>query len=185
MTTWIARVEWATLDAYTEPAIDDLMTHLAGHSAAVGPEPVPAADLTPDPELGAAVGGTTVLASPAYWSATIAVEANTLRQAIASALELVEGATGEKAAGVEVLGEHVYDARGEHPAIPDLVGYAEIADMLGVTRQRALQLAGGAGFPVAVVETKAGPLRVKAQVEGWASRWERKSGRPRKEPAGA
>lgn len=180
MTSWIARVEWATLDPYTEDTMTVLMRHLEGHDAAVGPEPVPAPDRTPDAELARAVGGSAVLASPAYWSATLTIDANTLRQAIARALELVEGATGERAAGVEVLPAHVYDARAMHPSLPELVGYAEIADIFGVTRQRARQLVDLPGFPAAVVETQAGPLRVRAQVEAWGQSWKRKSGRPRK-----
>lgn len=67
----------------------------------------------------------------------------------------------------------------EEITFPELVGYAEIADMAAVTRQRARQIASRADFPVPVVETASGPLRVKAAVEKWLSSWDRVPGRPR------
>jgi hypothetical protein len=167
MKHWQATVEWATTDTYSEDALDVLMDHLEGHDAAAGPNSLPATD--PD--------------GRDYWAAVVTVEANTLRQAIAAALELVEGATGEKATAVEVLPDDVAEARALAPSIPELVGYAEIAEMFGVTRQRARQLVDLPGFPAAVVETTAGPLRVRRQVEVWGQTWERKSGRPRKATA--
>jgi len=66
------------------------------------------------------------------------------------------------------------------PVIPDLVSYAEIAEIAGVSRQRARQFADIEGFPKPVVETAAGPLRLKASVEAWVERRNTKPGRPRK-----
>jgi hypothetical protein len=114
------------------------------------------------------------------YSATVTVEANTLRQAIAAGLDLVAGATGETLVGIEAIPQPAYDHRAESPTIPELWGYAEIADHFDVTRQRARQLVDLPGFPVAVVDTASGPLRVRAQVEAWGETWQRKSGRPRK-----
>jgi hypothetical protein len=82
-----------------------------------------------------------------------------------------------------VLPRSVFELRVEQPSIPELWGYVEIAEHFGVTRQRARQLTDLAGFPAAVVDTAAGPLRVRQQVEAWGSTWERKSGRPRKSAA--
>jgi hypothetical protein len=48
--------------------------------------------------------------------------------------------------------------------IPELVGYAEIATMAAVSRQRARELPGKPGFPPPAVTTATGPLRVKADV---------------------
>lgn len=164
MKNWQARVEWATADEYDEAALDLLMDKLEGHDAAAGPETLPAAD--PDGRQ--------------YWCAVVTVEGSTLRRATAAALELVEGATGERATAVEVLPDDVAEARVLAPSIPELVGYVEIAAMFDVSRQRARQLVELPGFPVAVVETAAGPLRVRAQVEAWGQTWDRKTGRPRK-----
>lgn len=108
------------------------------------------------------------------------LEAPTLRQAIATALQRVESATGAKATGVEAITREEVERRILEPLVPDLVGYAEIAEILSVSRQRAAQLGDRPDFPPAVVTTKAGPLRVRAAVEAWATTWERKGGRPRK-----
>lgn len=161
MTEWTARVEWTPPETYSIDAIDQLLVRLADWHAAIGRD--------------SDVDG--ILET---WTATLTVEANTLRQAFARALEVVEGVTGERATGAEVIDADVHSLRIEQPSIPELWGYVEIAEHFGVTRVRARQLADLPGFPVAVVETKAGPLRVRAQVEGWGQNWERKNGRPKK-----
>lgn len=62
-----------------------------------------------------------------------------------------------------------------------LVGLTEIADMLGVSRQRAGQLAATEGFPEPVARLAAGPIYESADVEAWARTRNTKSGRPRKD----
>ncbi|WP_460871842.1 helix-turn-helix transcriptional regulator [Nocardioides pakistanensis] len=52
--------------------------------------------------------------------------------------------------------------------VPALVGTHEIAAMLGVSRQRVLQLAATDGFPAPVARLKAGNIWVKADIEEWA-----------------
>lgn len=161
MTSYTARVEWMRHVTISETELDELLDALAGYSPAIAPED--------SPEHG-----------PWILSATITLEAGTLRQAIAAALQAVETATEHKALAVEVLPTHEFDRRVDQPLIPPLVGNAEIARMLGVSRQRAGQLVDVDGFPPAAVTTQAGPLRIKSQVEAWAHTWQRKSGRPGK-----
>jgi hypothetical protein len=50
----------------------------------------------------------------------------------------------------------------------DLVGVAEVADMLRVTRTRVSQLATTTGFPEPVVRLAAGPVWYRQDVERWA-----------------
>lgn len=50
----------------------------------------------------------------------------------------------------------------------DLVGVAEVADMLGVTRTRVSQLASVSGFPEPVARLAAGPVWARDDVERWA-----------------
>lgn len=161
--SFTAEVDWQTDVAMSDAALGEMLDRLADHSPAIvrSPDPAPA--------------------GAEAWTTSITLEASTLRQATKDALQLVEDATGVKAVGVQVLPSDLHDWRAEEPSIPELVGYAEVADLAGVSRQRARQLADLPGFPPAVVETAAGPLRVRAQVEGWLARWERKSGRPRKD----
>lgn len=63
--------------------------------------------------------------------------------------------------------------------IPDLVSYAEIAAIAGVSRQRARELAKNSDFPKPTVSTATGPLRTRSSVEAWAKTRSRKPGRPK------
>jgi prophage regulatory protein len=52
----------------------------------------------------------------------------------------------------------------------DLVGLKEIGKMLGVSKQRAGQLAEQVGFPKPLGEISAGRVWKRADVEAWARR---------------
>lgn len=159
MSNWTARVEWAQDGQPSVEQLDEWMDQLTPHHGVLSGGP--AGD---------------------SWAAVISVEAGTLRQAIASALAVVEETVGAKADGVEVLREKVHTERLLQPSIPDLVGYAEIGTIAGVSRQRARQFHTdpAPGFPEPVVETGAGPLFLRARIETWAAqRNPGKGGRPR------
>lgn len=49
-----------------------------------------------------------------------------------------------------------------------LVGVTEIAELLGVSRQRADQLSHSPGFPEPIAELASGRIWLQAQVEKWA-----------------
>jgi predicted DNA-binding transcriptional regulator AlpA len=51
-----------------------------------------------------------------------------------------------------------------------VVGVSEIAEMLGVSRQRAHTLTGRAGFPAPVVRLKMGAVWTRRDVERWIAR---------------
>lgn len=157
---WSVRVDWKH-PGYNEAGLEELVHALADHRGVVTVDPGP-------PHHSDRV------------SATLRIETTTLRQATTTALRAVEDATGIPAIGVEALLTVDFEEQLNRPSIPELVGYAEIAEMFGVSRQRARELADRSDFPPAVVTTKSGPLRVKRQVEAWASTWERHAGRPRK-----
>lgn len=160
MNDWTARVEWIAGYVPGEAELDEWTDKLAEHSVAFG---VPGEQ-----------------DKPRLMSATISLQASTLRQATQDALRLVEGATGSKALAVEVLPTHEFDRRLDEPQIPELVGYAEIADILGVSRQRAREIATTIKpFPAPAVVVATGPLFVRSSVESFANTWERKPGRPK------
>ncbi len=54
------------------------------------------------------------------------------------------------------------------PVSRELVGLAEIAEMLGVTRQRVHQLTQTPGFPAPVATLSAGRIYDREAVEAWA-----------------
>ncbi|GAA5035516.1 hypothetical protein [Actinopolymorpha pittospori] len=168
MTIWAARVEWYEAGDTTANGLATIAETLEPHRAAVGRE------LEPDRA-----------------SACLVVESKALPQAVDLAMRLVRDAVQEAGRrfdplGVEVLDEETFVARVTKPSIPPLVGYAEIAEIAGVSRQRARELATLQGFPPTVVATLSGPLWVRSQVEAWLAKVERQPGRPRKasDPSG-
>jgi len=66
------------------------------------------------------------------------------------------------------------------PEFPEVVGYTEIAELAGVSRQRAHQFTKMEGFPPPVIETAQGPLMRKSSVEAWVRRRNTHAGRRRK-----
>lgn len=65
--------------------------------------------------------------------------------------------------------------------VADLAGLAEIADLLGVSRERVRQLRAEAGFPEPVAELQATPLWRRSEVAAWdAGRPRRPGRRPQK-----
>jgi Phage integrase, N-terminal SAM-like domain len=73
----------------------------------------------------------------------------------------------------------------ERPNRPELVGVTELADLAGVSRQRASILARRSGFPEPVAELASGPVWERRQVERFLADWSRRPGRPAKQPAAA
>lgn len=79
---------------------------------------------------------------------------------------------------IEVMTYDELDHLLRQPAIPKLVGLAEIASKLDVSRQRAGQITQRDDFPRPVVRLAAGPVFVEDQVDAFVKAWPRKSGRP-------
>jgi predicted DNA-binding transcriptional regulator AlpA len=51
------------------------------------------------------------------------------------------------------------------------VRLVEIAELLGVSKQRAHQIAEGKGFPAPVERDGRGRLWIRREVQAWAKRW--------------
>jgi len=69
-------------------------------------------------------------------------------------------------------------ARNEEPTFPNVVGVAEVLEMLGISKQRLSQLRQAGRFPDPMVELKATPLWLRSGIEGFMQ-WRRDEGRPR------
>lgn len=115
----------------------------------------------------------------------LSVDAGTARQALDTALKTVTNAVRGRGlpttvAAVELVTEQEQDRRNETPQVPELMGTSEIGNLLGVSRQRATQLAHRDDFPPAVAHLKSGPVFIADQVRAFERRWTRTSGRPRK-----
>jgi hypothetical protein len=79
---------------------------------------------------------------------------------------------------LEVTEWERFDAELDEPNTPDLVGIAELAELVGVTRQRASTLARRPGFPEPLAELASGPVWDLRMVERFVRSWARKPGRP-------
>lgn len=51
---------------------------------------------------------------------------------------------------------------------PEVVGTYEIAELLGISRQRVQQLANTEGFPAPVAKLRVGHIWLRADIERWA-----------------
>jgi hypothetical protein len=80
---------------------------------------------------------------------------------------------------VEIVTEQELYRRAAEPTLPELMSAAEIADELGVSRQRVHQLRSTEGFPVPLADLRGGAVWDAAAISKFAQTWERKPGRPR------
>jgi predicted DNA-binding transcriptional regulator AlpA len=55
----------------------------------------------------------------------------------------------------------------------NLCGVSEIADMLGVSRQRAFQISTAQGFPIPLDRLASGPVWRRSAIEKWAEKQDR------------
>ncbi len=117
------------------------------------------------------------------------VDAATLRQATETALRAARRACGVAFASkvpeltqIRVLPVDDQMRELEYPQPQDLIGYVEIAEILGVTRQRARELATtNPDFPRPLAQLAASPVYTRPSVTAFAARWpRRRTGRPRK-----
>jgi hypothetical protein len=80
---------------------------------------------------------------------------------------------------IETLTEVEYQRRASEPTKPELMSAAEIADELGVSRQRVHKLRSMATFPLPLAELRGGAVWDAVAVRKFAESWKRKPGRPR------
>lgn len=106
-----ARIEYET----REDIFDDLMAALADYHPAIA-------------------------RSERGWvEAHITLPADTLRQAVTTALAIAEAASAVPVLAIEVLPTAEFDARVDLVEVPELVSVTDAAELLGVTRSAVLQ----------------------------------------------
>lgn len=160
MTTWHAHMAFTTDSPFSHDAALDLLSELTEHAAAVAPR----VDAT---------GG----------DISFTIEADAISAAFDTAMATVTEAVAAIAGSpsidaVEITTEAERDNRLAEPVFPDVVGFAEIAELAGVSRQRARQFAAIDGFPAPVITTAQGPLMTKTAVERWLENRNTRPGRP-------
>ncbi len=80
--------------------------------------------------------------------------------------------------GISIAREWVHAAAAETPTMPELMSAAEIAEELGVARQRVHQLRSMATFPTPLAELRGGAVWDAAAVRKFSAGWSRKPGWP-------
>jgi predicted DNA-binding transcriptional regulator AlpA len=113
-------------------------------------------------------------------SATLTVEAPTVPIAAEAAIAHVTAAVAGVVHRVQIDTAEAYHRWLTEPPFPELVGTAEVAEMLGVSRQRVNALTAHPDFPRPVAELAAGKVWRKGDLSRFAEEWARRPGRPRK-----
>lgn len=159
---WTVEIEFTASNPISEDTTFDLLDGLATHHA------IPAIDGT---------NGTI----------TATIEAGTYSEATTKLPELIAAITRivgpTEIEAVNLMSATKFQQELDRPLIPEVAALGEIADMAGVTRQRANSLVKNKTFPEPITELKAGKLWLKPAVENWLESWTRKPGAPRKEIA--
>lgn len=119
---------------------------------------------------------------------TFEVDGTTARQAADNASRRGGAAVSSAARGIVparptrilVLPTEEFIAETEYPGALELSGVAEIAELLGVSRQRVGQLIERDGFPAPIAELASGPVFTTPSIRAFEKRWEphRRGGRP-------
>ncbi|HET7234974.1 MAG TPA: hypothetical protein VFK59_00915 [Actinomycetota bacterium] len=156
------------LDAYVDEVIAELAPALARHGAD-----------------GGATGAGGLAGGPNASFGILSPPGETLADVVARAVACLEAACAELGirhegiALVEVQDPRYWDL--ELAREPDrYLGVTEIAELLGVSRQRVMQLRQRADFPEPVAELAAGPVWRMFNLQRFIEEWPRKPGRPRK-----
>ena len=138
--------------------------------------------LTALPDSGASVG--VEPRRDRHLSAQLTIQAGTTRRAADVVLTAVARAMRELDRSAQVVAHSVtsweqFVRELAQPLIPDLVAYPEIAATLGVSRQRAREIAEtNPRFPPPAVDQPGIKLCVRAAVQRFADGWTRRPGRP-------
>lgn len=133
-----------------------------------------------DDAVEASGGGSVSAGRDGRWYITNEIAADNPADAASIARERVigYGIDPDRAAGVEVLAWPEMEYRAAQPTIPELLGAAEVGELLDVSRQRVHQLAQLPAFPEPLAHVRMGPLWAKSAIEAFARSWTRKAGRP-------
>jgi len=122
---------------------------------------------------------------PGRYSIRLTVQASDIPGALAEATSRVSAAVTK--AGLPswpfvqatVLSADELDRDLTQPGLPAFLGVAELAQRLGVTRQRASDLAKSSSFPRPIANLASGPIWAEPNVTRYISTWTRRPGRPK------
>jgi len=100
-------------------------------------------------------------------------------KAAATARDAASSLLGTEPVALTVEDEERHINHASRPTLPRMMSAPEVAELLGVSRQRVHQLRATPTFPAPLYELRTGPIWDAAAIEHFATTWERKPGRPR------
>jgi hypothetical protein len=162
MTEWSVEVEAAGVGGQVldEDCVDELAVALSQESAAIA-------------------------YLPGRYSVRLSVQADDIREAVEEAIRRVSAAVEKSGlppwpfVQVTALSADELDRDLSRPNFPVLLGVAELAERLGVSRQRASDLAKISSFPRPITVLASGPVWAESTVKRHTLTWTRRPGRPR------
>lgn len=160
---WVVQVTLATERPISAAAFEDIADHAEKEldatvaTRADGPGIVITADVGPDELAHAATDALRIT--------------HTVIAGTAGLVDLVD---------LRVCTPEVYEADALRPDTPELLAATDVAEVLGVSRQRVHQLAERRDFPAPYVRLGSGPVWTRPAIEAFNQSWTRKPGRPAK-----
>lgn len=109
---------------------------------------------------------------------TLHVAADDMIKATTVAHDAVQDAAGVEPVAIETITEAEQERRADEPTLPELMSAAEIAEQLGVSRQRVHQLRDTAAFPAPLADLRGGAIWDAAAIRKFDQTWTRKPGPP-------
>ena len=170
-TEWSVEVEVAGEGESVDlDLLDDFMELLEPYNASVTGTPE-----APEP------------AGTARYGAILSIDAADVESAVAEGVRVFRdhaekvGLEPWPIVSMRVMTEEELDAELARPTFPTLLGVAELAAVLGVSKQRASELANSTRFPRPFLTLASGPIWLEPAVLRFVETWDRKPGRPRSE----
>lgn len=164
---WVVEIEVVGPgDPVNDERLDDLMDVLEPFSAVVTGTPEEPAD------------------GNARYGSSLTVLAETADAAVITGLEMFRshaekvGLPGLPVVRLATMTAAEQDADLARPNFPTLLGVAELAGLLGVSKQRASELARTETFPRPLFTLASGPVWVEPAVLRFVQSWDRRPGRP-------
>lgn len=163
---WNVHAEAAGDEHYDERLLEELLDHLVEYGGVV----------TGTPEE--PIDGRARYGADFSVQAPDAVEAVARARAVFEHAAAVAGLPPWPLARVEAHTDKELEIELSRPSFPVLLGVAELAERLEVSRQRAWTITGRRGFPAPVARLKATPVWTADSVRRFLDSWPRKAGRP-------
>jgi hypothetical protein len=163
---WNVHVEAVGDEQYDEGLLEDLLDNLLEYDGVV----------TGTPEE--PVDGRARYGAGFSLQAADAVEAVARARAVFEYAAAVAGLPSWPLARVEAQTERELEIELARPSFPPLLGVAELAERLEVSRQRAWTITGRPDFPDPVARLRATPVWTAGSVRRFLDAWPRKTGRP-------